>query len=297
MGSASRRARSRARTASRSRGGSPRARRASRAGARARGTAPRAPAPPRASSRRASASGPSGSSQRRSVTPTAFGPGAEQRDRAVDAAAHRDGDALGVGRGAEDLSERVRRARRPRALPADRRRLEQRQPGERLGRSRARRRRRSGRLPRRGGRAPTARRARSLRRPRPSAATVATRALPWWVLDLVRGSGNAIGTNTKEKGVRVRSLAGRAPTCQWQVLSAPGASARWSSLGGRRKPALFCRGAVSRRGLSPVDRQSSVQARGTAPADTGAAPTAVLLRSASGRCRCSAGRAGLRPAA
>ena len=41
-----------------------------------------------------SESGPAGSSQSRSVTPIALRPGAEQRDGAVDAAAHRDRDAL-----------------------------------------------------------------------------------------------------------------------------------------------------------------------------------------------------------
>ena len=128
-GSASRRARSRARTASTTARrnssrrssvtcGSPSAWQVARAGEH------RA----RASSTRARRPGPSGSSQRRSVTPTACGPGAQQRDGAVDAAAHRDRDARRVGRGAEDRAERVRERVDRERLAADRRRLEQRQP-------------------------------------------------------------------------------------------------------------------------------------------------------------------------
>ena len=63
--------------------------------ARGRSRAPRSRLP--ASSRRAPSRAPSGSSQSRSVTPIALRAGAEERDRAVDAAAHRDRDPLGVG--------------------------------------------------------------------------------------------------------------------------------------------------------------------------------------------------------
>ena len=75
-----------------------------------------------------SASGPAGSSQSRSVTPTAGRPALQQRDRAVDAAAHRDGDALGVRRRAEHRRERVRERVDGKRLAADGSRLEKRQP-------------------------------------------------------------------------------------------------------------------------------------------------------------------------
>ena len=52
---------------------------------------------------------------------------AQQRDRAVDAAAHRDRDASGRRLGAEDRPERVRERVDRERLAADRRRLEQRQ--------------------------------------------------------------------------------------------------------------------------------------------------------------------------
>ena len=55
-----------------------------------------------------SADGPAGSCQSRSVTPIAFGAGAKERDRAVDAAAHRHGDAARLGLGDEHLPERGR---------------------------------------------------------------------------------------------------------------------------------------------------------------------------------------------
>ena len=71
-----------------------------------------------------------GSIQRRSVTPTALGPGAEQRDRAVDAAAHRDGGAPGIGAARRRRARSRWRARRWRASPGHGRGLEQRQPGE-----------------------------------------------------------------------------------------------------------------------------------------------------------------------
>ena len=63
-------------------------------------------------------------------------PGAQERDRAVDAAAHRDGDAFGMRLGAEDLRERVRERVDGERLAADRRGLEQRQPRERRARAR-----------------------------------------------------------------------------------------------------------------------------------------------------------------
>ena len=129
----------------RSRGGTPRAGRASRAAARARGTS-RAPRSRRSGEQQArSPSGPAGSIQSRSVTPSACRPGAQQRDGAVDAAAHRDGDALGMRLRAEDLRERVRERVDGQRLAADRRSLEQRQPVERRARARARRPRRCGR--------------------------------------------------------------------------------------------------------------------------------------------------------
>jgi hypothetical protein len=56
--------------------------------------------------------------------------GAEQCDRAVDAAAHRDRDPLAVRRGAEDATERRRQRVDDQRVASDRRRLEQRQPSE-----------------------------------------------------------------------------------------------------------------------------------------------------------------------
>ena len=55
---------------------------------------------------------------------------AQERDRAVDAAAHRHRDAAGRRRGPEDRPERVRERVDRERLAADRRRLEQRQTGE-----------------------------------------------------------------------------------------------------------------------------------------------------------------------
>ena len=63
-------------------------------------------------------------------------PGAEQRDGAVDAAAHRNRDPAGIGRGGEDLGERVRERVGSERLAGDRGRLEQRQAGERPRQSR-----------------------------------------------------------------------------------------------------------------------------------------------------------------
>ena len=57
--------------------------------------------------------------------------GAQQRDRAVDAAAHRHGDAAGSRLGAKDLRERVCERVHRELVAADRRRLEQRQARER----------------------------------------------------------------------------------------------------------------------------------------------------------------------
>src|SRR5262249_35828883 len=53
--------------------------------------------------------------------------GAQQRDRAVDASAHRDGNAARAGLGAEDGTERVREGVDGERLAADRSRLEQRE--------------------------------------------------------------------------------------------------------------------------------------------------------------------------
>ena len=88
---------------------------------------------------------------------------AEERDRAVDAAAHRDRDALRVGLGAEHLPERVRERVDRELVAADRGCLEQGQTFERPsspGASAA-----TIRSPstRRAGRAPSRRRATSLR--------------------------------------------------------------------------------------------------------------------------------------
>ena len=84
-------------------------------------------------------------------------PGAQERDRAVDAAAHRDGDPSRRGLRDEDLAERGRERLDGERLAADRRRFEQRQTGERRASSpSARPRRRCARRPRRGGRRPLA---------------------------------------------------------------------------------------------------------------------------------------------
>ena len=56
---------------------------------------------------------------------------AQQGDRAIDAAAHRDGDALGIRLRAKDLRERVGQRVDGERLAADRRSLEQRQTFER----------------------------------------------------------------------------------------------------------------------------------------------------------------------
>ncbi len=78
-----------------------------------------------------SVSGPAGSIQSLSVTPIARGPARSKRDRAIDTAAHRDGDALGIRLRAEDLRERVGQRVDGERLAADRRSLEQRQTFER----------------------------------------------------------------------------------------------------------------------------------------------------------------------
>jgi hypothetical protein len=57
--------------------------------------------------------------------------GAQERNRAVDTAAHRDRDALGVRGGAEDRPECVRERVDRELVASDRRRLEQGQPLER----------------------------------------------------------------------------------------------------------------------------------------------------------------------
>ena len=59
--------------------------------------------------------------------------GPEHGDRAVDAAAHRDRDTVGVGRGAKDLRQRVRERVGRERLPGHGGRFEQRQPVERAG--------------------------------------------------------------------------------------------------------------------------------------------------------------------
>ena len=63
--------------------------------------------------------------------PDRLRPGPQQRDGAVDAAAHRDRDPARVGLGAEDLRERVRERVGGERLPGDGGGLEQRQAGER----------------------------------------------------------------------------------------------------------------------------------------------------------------------
>ena len=63
--------------------------------------------------------------------PDRLRPGAQQRDGAVDAAAHRDGDPFRIRRGGEDLGERVRERVGGERLARHGRGLEQRQPGER----------------------------------------------------------------------------------------------------------------------------------------------------------------------
>ena len=97
--SASRRARSRARTARRSRGGTPRAGRASRAGRRAGGTSRAQRSRPRASSRRAPRR-PVGVDPEPERHADRGRDRPEQRHGAVDTAAHRDGEPLGIRRGA-----------------------------------------------------------------------------------------------------------------------------------------------------------------------------------------------------
>ncbi len=57
--------------------------------------------------------------------------GAEERDGAVDAAAHRYGDAVRIGRRPEDRAERVRERVHGELVAADGGRLQQRQTGER----------------------------------------------------------------------------------------------------------------------------------------------------------------------
>ena len=64
------------------------------------------------------------------MTPTAPRARAQQRDGAVDAAAHRDRDALRVGRRSHRRRERVRERVDRQRLAADRRRLEERQPAQ-----------------------------------------------------------------------------------------------------------------------------------------------------------------------
>ena len=61
------------------------------------------------------------------MTPTAAGPGLEQRDRAVDTAAHRYRHPVRVGWSRNDRTDRIRERVDRKRLAADGRRLEQRQ--------------------------------------------------------------------------------------------------------------------------------------------------------------------------
>ena len=97
------------------------------------------------------------------MTPIAFVAGAQQRDRAVDAAAHRHGDAAGLGSARKTCAERVRERVHGELVTADGRRLEQRQALERPLEPFGLRARRSARPRRPGARAPSARRASNLR--------------------------------------------------------------------------------------------------------------------------------------
>ena len=109
-GSASRRARSRARTARRSRAGTPRAASSVTCGRPERGGRSRARrSRPPASSTRARHSGACGSIQSRERhADRRSGPARKQRDRAVDAAAHRDGDSRRSASARNDRPDRVR---------------------------------------------------------------------------------------------------------------------------------------------------------------------------------------------
>ena len=120
-GSASRRARSRGRTASRPRAGTASRRSSVTCGSPSAWQVSRAAITALGEQHARSESGPFGSSQSRSVTPTACGPALQQRDRAVDAAAHRDRHAparrAALARPARARSRARRRAasrRRPR---------------------------------------------------------------------------------------------------------------------------------------------------------------------------------------
>ena len=78
-----------------------------------------------------SVSGAPGSCQSRSVTPIASSAGSQHGDGAVDAAAHRNRDAAGTPLRLEDLPDRGREGLDGQRLAPDRRRLDERQPGER----------------------------------------------------------------------------------------------------------------------------------------------------------------------
>ena len=95
-----------------------------------RGTCARAARTASGEQQARSTSGPSGSIQRRSVTPTAPVPAREERNRRVDAAAHRHRDPAGVGARADDRPEGVRERVHGQRLAADRGRLEQREPAQ-----------------------------------------------------------------------------------------------------------------------------------------------------------------------
>ena len=88
-------------------------------------------------------------------------PGAQQRDRGVDAAAHRHRDAPGDGAARKTGPDRVRERVDRQRLAADGGRLEQAQPAQVGCRARRRPRRRSARRRRAAGRAPSSRRAKS----------------------------------------------------------------------------------------------------------------------------------------
>ena len=75
-------------------------------------------------------SGASGSTHRRRVTPSGVVACAQQRDRAVDAAAHRDRDARGARSSSKHRTERRRQRLDDELLAVHGRSLEHRQPGE-----------------------------------------------------------------------------------------------------------------------------------------------------------------------
>ena len=129
--SAFRRARSRRRTGRRPPGGTPPAGRASRAARRARGTSHALRSRPRASSRPARRPAPSGSSQSRSVTPTAFGPARRSATALSTPPLIATATRPGFGAAPEHRPDRVRERVDGERLSADGRSLEQRQPDER----------------------------------------------------------------------------------------------------------------------------------------------------------------------